>query len=190
MLAGCASLPVGKPVAIGSSLGPLLAANVRFACPEAMTGYAQCFALVRTDSFGERSPRVHGYAPSDLQTAYELPSRTRGVGQTIAVVDSGDNPNAEVDLNTYRSHFGLPRCTIRNGCFQKLNQNGYAGDYPPSSAGDGVEIDLDIEMVSASCPLCRIMLVEGCRDLRTRRARLGTACRQIPVPNAFSSLRR
>jgi subtilase family serine protease len=161
MLAGCAMLPTDKPTPVESSLGPLLAPNVRFACPEEMTGYAQCLALIRTDSFGERSPRIHGYTPSDLQAAYDLPSRIRGLGQTIAVVDSGDNPNAEVDVNTYRSHFGLPRCTISNGCFQKLNQNGRAGDYPPSSAGDGVEIDLDIEMVSASCPLCHIMLVEA-----------------------------
>ena len=161
MLAGCAMLPTGKLTPDESSLGPLLAPNVRFACPEEMTGYAQCLALIRTDSFGERSPRIHGYTPSDLQAAYHLPSRTRGLGQTIAVVDSGDNPHAEVDVNTYHRTSGYRDAPSATVAFKSSTRTVAAGNYPPSSAGDGVEIDLDIEMVSASCPLCHIMLVEA-----------------------------
>ena len=77
------------------------------------------------------------------------------------MIDSGDNPNAEWDLNQYRSTYGQPPCTTRNDCFAKLNQSGSAGNYPKADPGDGLEIDLDIEMVSATCPNCRIMLVEA-----------------------------
>jgi subtilase family serine protease len=155
------SAPGAPQSTADGTLGPQVAPNVRFACPQGKPGYAQCLALVRTDTFGSRGPGVSGYGPSDLQSAYNLPSSSRGFGQTIAVIDSGDNPKAEFDLNAYRAYFGQPPCTMSDGCFQKLNQDGYAGDYPPGSQGDGLEIDLDIEMVSAACPNCRIMLVES-----------------------------
>jgi hypothetical protein len=100
-----------------------------------------------------------GWTPADLQAAYHLP-KTGGKGQTIAIVDAYDNPNAEKDLAAYRSAFGLPACTTANGCFKKVNQRG--GTTPPEADADwGVEINLDIQAVSASCPGCKILLVEG-----------------------------
>jgi hypothetical protein len=134
-------------------------------CAPATPGTAQCLALRRTDAaarpaFTASSALVpSGYWPADIQSAYSLPAG-RGAGVTVAVVDAFDLPTAESDLAAYRSQFGLPPCTTVNGCFRKVNQNG--GSTPPfTDAGWGQEIALDMDMVSAACPNCNILLVEA-----------------------------
>jgi len=134
------------------------------ACAAAPAGHARCFAQVRTDVHGGRGVRAAtslpaGYGPSDLRSAYNLPSMG-GAGQTVGIIDAGDDPKAEADLAVYRSTYGLPPCTTTNGCFQKVNQRGVASPLP-ADQGWAVEIALDIQMVSASCPSCRIVLVEA-----------------------------
>jgi subtilase family serine protease len=101
-----------------------------------------------------------GYHPADLQSAYKLPSATAGTGQTVAIVDAFDDPNAESDLAVYRSTFGLPPCTTANGCFKKTDQNG-GTRFPRRDVGWAQEISLDLDMVSAICPNCNILLVEA-----------------------------
>ncbi len=101
-----------------------------------------------------------GYGPADLQSAYSLPSSTAGSGQTIAIVDAYDDPTAENDLGVYRSQYGLPSCTTANGCFKKVNENGTSTP-PNSNASWAQEISLDLDMVSAACPNCHILLVEA-----------------------------
>lgn len=125
-------------------------------------GYARCFALVRTDvkPMQGMQPNVAGYGPTDLQTAYNLPSSTNGTGQTVGIVDAFDNPNAESNLGTYRTNFGLSACTTANGCFKKVNQTG-GTSYPPGNHNWGAEISLDLDMASAICPNCHIVLVEA-----------------------------
>ena len=102
-----------------------------------------------------------GYGPADFQSAYNLPSATAGSGQTVAIVDAGDDPTAEADLAVYRAQYGLPPCTTANGCFEKVNQQGQQGNYPPVDGTWPIEESLDVDMVSAICPLCRIILVEA-----------------------------
>jgi subtilase family serine protease len=80
--------------------------------------------------------------------------------QTIAIVDAFDDPTAEADLGTYRGQFGLPACTTANGCFRKVDQNG-GTHYPRKNAGWALEISLDLDMASAICPSCHILLVEA-----------------------------
>ncbi len=104
----------------------------------------------------EVRPNVLGWGPADIQAAYNLPSASEGYGQIVAIVDAYDNPTVASDLATYRSHFGLPRAN-----FTKYNQEGRRGNYPRASVQYGREIDLDVEMVSASCPNCTIYLVEA-----------------------------
>ena len=60
-----------------------------------------------------------GLGPNDLQNAYGLPSVTAGSGQTVAIVDANDDPNAERDMATYRSTFGLIRLSNFEWLFQK-----------------------------------------------------------------------
>ena len=83
------------------------------------------------------------------------------MGQTVAVVDAYDAPTAEVDLNVYRTTYGLPPCTTANGCFTKVNQSGVQGTYPSVDTGWAQETSLDLDMVSAACPNCHILLVEA-----------------------------
>lgn len=103
---------------------------------------------------------VAGYGPTDIRSAYAL-SYSAGSGQTVAVVDAYDAPHAESDMGVYRTHFGLPPCTSANGCFKKLNQSGVQGSYPASNGGWAQEVSLDLDMVSAVCPHCHILLVEA-----------------------------
>ncbi len=123
-------------------------------------GYAHCMSIQMVGSQFHPNSGPAGYHPADLQSAYELPSSSAGAGQTIAIVDAYDDPNAEADLGVYRSTFGLAACTTGNGCFSKVNQTG--GKTPPSpDAGWAEEISLDLDMVSAVCPNCHILLVEA-----------------------------
>ncbi len=124
-------------------------------------GQARCFAVHRSHSNQPATAAAtpSGYGPSDLQSAYNLPDG--GSGQTVAIVDAQDDPNAESDLATYRAQYGLPACTTANGCFTKLNQNGQQGSYPAPDSGWAGEISLDLDMVSATCPGCHITLVEA-----------------------------
>ena len=102
---------------------------------------------------------TYGYQPADIRSAYAIPSG--GKGRVVAVVAAYNHPTAEADLAVYRSRFGITPCTTANGCFRKVNQRGVAGSYPPPDAGWAGEISLDLDMVSAVCQTCRILLVEA-----------------------------
>lgn len=101
-----------------------------------------------------------GLGAADIQAAYKLKG-LHANGRTVAIVDAMDDPNAEADLKVYRSHFGLPACTTANGCFKKINQNGGTSPLPAGDYGWAEEISLDLDMVSAACPDCHILLVEA-----------------------------
>jgi subtilase family serine protease len=125
---------------------------------------AQCDSQVVTQADGvtpaATTTYTNGYAPADLQSAYKLPSLTGGVGQTVAIVDAYNNPNAYNDLTAYRSRFGLPLC-LNGTCFRQVNQNGQTSPLPAGNVGWGQEIALDLDMASAICPNCSILLVEA-----------------------------
>jgi subtilase family serine protease len=106
------------------------------------------------------APTGVGFGPASLQSAYKLPSSTAGSGQTVAVVDAMDDPNAASDLATYRADWSLPACG--SGCFSKVGQTGSTTSLPRASGTSGwaTEESLDVDMVSAICPLCHIILVE------------------------------
>jgi subtilase family serine protease len=100
---------------------------------------------------------IPGLHPSDLVSAYSLPSAN--AGGTVAIVDAYDDLTAEQDLNVYRATFGLGLCTTSNGCFRKVDQRG-GTSYPALNLPWSDEIALDLDMVSAACPKCKIVLVE------------------------------
>src|SRR4051794_3541965 len=154
--------------------GAAMAAPGRYhhrVCTAPAVGHAACHALVVT-----RSPGAHakpmaesraaaaaatpsGYGPSDLRSAYAL-TTSGSSARTVAIVDAYDDPTAASDLATYRSQYGLPACTTASGCFRKVNQNGSTTP-PRADAGWAQEISLDLDMASAICPNCKILLVEA-----------------------------
>jgi len=79
---------------------------------------------------------------------------------TLGIVDAYDDPAIESDLAVYDSEYGLPACTIANGCLRKVNQTG-GTTYPVSNAGWALEISLDVEVAHGLCPNCTILLVEA-----------------------------
>ncbi len=145
--------PTAAQLGLWPSAGPAVSV-----CGAVPAGSARCLALIRTDIKGVLRPAIPaGYGPSDLQTAYNLTSYSanNGSGQTVAIVDAYDDPNAESDLAVYRSQYGLSACTTANGCFSKVKQGSTA------NTGWAEEESLDVDMASAICPNCHIILVEA-----------------------------
>lgn len=144
-------------------------------CPTEIVGQARCHSWIGVDPNGQPfvTAGPSGYGPADLQAAYKLAatSAANGAGVTVAIVDAYDDPNAESDLAAYRLQFGLPVCPSSNGCFRKVDQSG-GQNYPRADAGWSEEISLDLDMVSAICPNCHILLVEAASSTLTN---LGTA---------------
>jgi hypothetical protein len=101
----------------------------------------------------------HGLTAANLRSAYGI-TGTGSAGRTVAVVDAMDDPNAEADLAVYRTAMGLPPCSTANGCFRKVDAHGGTG-YPTPDAGWSREIALDLDMISAACSDCHILLVEA-----------------------------
>jgi streptogramin lyase len=144
-------------------------------CPPAAGLAAECNmvidpALVRTASgyqLPSGAPLVGGtgveggFSPKDLQSAYAL-TKSGGTGQTVAVVDAYGDKAVNGDLAEYRKEYKLGECTEANKCFKKVNVLGVEGSYPKEGPEIwGAETALDVEMVSAVCEQCHILLVEA-----------------------------
>lgn len=156
------------------------AAHTIRSCAPAKPGFVSCFAIVRTDKTMTKAQAERpnatpsGYGPSSIQSAYKL-SGLSASGRTVAIVDAYNDPTAEADLGVYRSQFGLPACTSANGCFKKVSQTGSTTSLPATNASWAQEISLDLDMVSAACPSCHILLVEAST---ASTANLGTGVNQ------------
>jgi hypothetical protein len=143
----------------------------RDVCPVDGRGRRLCDLKVRTDEHGhfKVTSTPAGYGPPDLQSAYGLPVNG-GAGKIVAIWGAqADYPNAESDLAVYRAQYGLPPCTSQNGCLVKIDGSGGTNYPPPGQDGWIFETAVDLEAVSAACPGCAIILVEG-GDLGTALA--------------------
>ena len=163
-------LAVIAPATAGAAATTGRHVTTEHACAKPLTpGGPVCYALIRTDIPQVRANALtpeltpSGYGPTDLRSAYNLAtaSASDGGGATVAVMEAADDPDLESDLATYRAQYGLPACTTANGCFSKVNGSGQQGNYPPGDTGWGGEASLDVEMVSAICPNCHILVVES-----------------------------
>jgi Ricin-type beta-trefoil lectin domain len=132
----------------------------------AMPGQMACMVLIRRGArlAGPDAGSPDGYTPQDLQGAYGLTAAAAkpGGGETIAVVDAFNDANAASDLAQYRAKFGLPACTTASGCLTIMNEHG-GTKLPKSDSSGGWELEesLDLDMVSAICPNCSIVLLEA-----------------------------
>ncbi|MFD8495667.1 S8 family serine peptidase [Amycolatopsis sp. NPDC059657] len=131
----------------------------RVACPDDKPGYVRCLTSY-TPAVRGLADVPSGWGATDLAAAYRLPAGG-GADTLVAISIAYDAPNLESDLNTYRAQFGLPACTTANGCFRKVNQRGDATPLPAFQSGWAIESTLDVSMVSAACPSCRILVVEA-----------------------------
>jgi subtilase family serine protease len=148
--------------------GTLLAEHgVREVC-----GNDTCQAQVVTTAPGSATPLSTstpvGLGADDLARAYDFPPGWVGNRGTVAIVDFGAYPTLESDLAVYRAQYHLPPCTTANHC---LRVTGLDGGAPPPASGNAedqqaeefsaVETSLDVDMVSAACPGCRIVVELG-----------------------------
>ena len=164
-LAGAALVAGLFSARVGAAVPADRSAQLRHACAPAHDRTATCFAVSRgpagrSGADPSTADGPSGLTPTQIADAYKLPV-DRGVGKTVAIVDAYDDPHAESDLAVFRKQFGLPACTTANGCFRKVNQRGIAKPLPRPDSGWSQEIALDVQAVSAACPQCHILLVEG-----------------------------
>jgi uncharacterized repeat protein (TIGR01451 family) len=131
-----------------------------------------------------------GTTPSQIRHAYGFDLITfnngtiagDGTGETIAIVDAFDDPNAASDLHQFDLQFNLPDPT-----FTKVNQSGGKA-LPQPDAGWAVEIALDIEWAHAIAPKAKILLVEASSaDLSNLGAAVAFAASQPGVVAVSSS---
>ena len=102
-----------------------------------------------------------GLSPSVIKGAYGFSTNpAAGSGQTVAIVDAYDDPNAEADLGVFTGQYSLPSCVASNGCFTKVNQTG-GTKYPRTDSGWALEISLDVQWAHAIAPGAKILLVEA-----------------------------
>ena len=152
---------------------PQISANipgVKQACgTPTRPGQMACMALIggHRQYFGPDAgaPPGPSYDPAELQNAYGLTAAAQAPahGETVAIVDSYNDPRASTDLAEYRSAYGLPPCDVGNKCLSVENQYGGKQNLPRADGSGGWELEesLDLDMVSAICPYCSIILVEA-----------------------------
>lgn len=180
VVAGLAAVPAAasaaasRPAAGGgppAAPAPRLPGDERRVCPVATRpGQMECQSVYQLAGPGPNAPafvsaaaRVPGLSPSSLRSAYglALAAARKGRGETVAIVDAYRDPDAARNLASYRRHFGLGSCPTSSGCLRIVNQDGRSGPLPKKNANWAVEESLDLDMVSAICPRCRLLLVEA-----------------------------
>jgi len=168
---------IGRPAAAGAA--PTMPGGVRPACAApTQPRQESCLALGPSAKLpGGRISAAATQAPlsaTQLQNAYNLVSAAASAttdGELVAVVDAYDDPDAQADLAAYRTMEGLAACdtSTEAGCLTIVNQSGQASPLPGVDPGvnggtpGGWELEesLDVDMVTAICPGCHILLVEA-----------------------------
>ena len=86
----------------------------------------------------------------------------------MAIVDAFGYPAASNDLAVYRKSMGLAACTTSNGCLRIVNQSGRTTPLPKPNADASddwrAEEAVDLQMASALCPNCKLLLVQANSD--------------------------
>jgi subtilase family serine protease len=171
----------------------IAAGNFIQACPQIVFGEGRCLALGLRDT--SQAPRsepgtsgsVSGYGPAQLQAAYNIAGAAKkDKGGLVALVEAGGDPNLAKDLAVYRKQFGLPRCDRASGCLRIVNQDGRIRPHPPVIDGWLAEQSLDVDMVSANCPNCRILVVEASTSLGDAE-RTAAKAHPVAISNSWGS---
>jgi len=119
------------------------------------------------------SSKPFGYTPTQILHAYGFDQvANQGDGQVIGIVDAFDVPALEADLAVFDSTFGLPACTVANGCLTVVFSTGVR---PAQNNGWSVETSLDVQWAHAIAPNAKIVLVEA------KNGTLGSLLAAVPV---------
>lgn len=142
------------------------------------------------------------YGANQLRKAYGV-TEVGARYKVIAIVDAYHSESAYQDLVDYRAMYNLgpiENCTAqskpgmegsvitevpsgKNPCFMQLDQYGrVAVDHDTQDEGWAQETSLDIEMASAICPHCSILLVEA------KVANMANFDRAVAVAGAFKNV--
>ena len=131
-------------------------------------GEARCYARrIVTDVQPDAVPA--GLGATDIQNLYSIPAGATSGGAIIALVDVGGYPSALSDLNNYRSQYGLgtiAKCSSTlpapggPAYLSIVSETGSTQLPKANSEWEGEEA-LDMQMVSATCPDCSIVLVQA-----------------------------
>lgn len=121
-------------------------------------------AAYRFDNFWAKTPiqvyraaqkEPSGLTPLEVKRIYNLPMK--GGQGTIAIITAYDAPTIEHDLNVFSDRYGLPKCRVNNGCFEKHTMSS-------STAPNGtwaLEASLGVQWAHAIAPNAKILLVEA-----------------------------
>ncbi len=173
-----------SPVSSSASSATVSARTVlRVPCAtDTRVGYAHCNAVIvnagQLDTASHSSHATNAslgdggaYSPAYLQSAYNVASLStsqNAAGRIVAVVVAFNDPMLVSDLAHYRRSFNLPTCPRRpisegaTSCsIQVVNQNGAQSPLPAPSVGWSQEASIDVDMVSALCPTCQILVLEA-----------------------------
>ena len=185
LVSGADQFAAGSSPLLQSVPPPQIWSTIPACSNEERPGVAHCDAIVRTDVAARAERPLGGraapagtfadngaYSPAYLQSAYNVAALDSahggGVGQIVAIVDAYDDPNLASDLAYYRTYFGLVPCpsgvvsSAASGCvLQQVNQYGAASPLPTANGSWAIEEAIDVEMVSAICPNCQLLLVEA-----------------------------
>ena len=155
-------------------------------------GFAQCDAIAIAGPDGkvlQSAKPLAAFTPDDIQKAYNLKG-LKSHGATVAIVDAYGYPTAEADLAQFRKTYGLPDCTTKNGCLRIIGQD---GGKPPSGSNSGWDLEqaLDVDMVSAACPDCNILLVQtDSNSFKNLGAGVNQAAKEkgvVAISNSYSA---
>jgi subtilase family serine protease len=134
-------------------------------CPQpASPGVMRCSIVVHSQISVQpaNKPASGSLSPGQLRSAYGLSQAAQASNKdTIAIVDAYNDWHATGDLAKYRSYYGLGACKESTKCLRVVNQKGTTAWYPKGNSGWAEEESLDLDMVSAICPKCKILLVES-----------------------------
>jgi subtilase family serine protease len=195
---GARAIPIGaRAIPIGARAIPIN--NVTnpptlSVCGIPILGGAACGAIRRTDIIPALSlltNAIPGFQPADLAEAYSngVPANA-GTGQTIGIVVANDDPNADSDLAVYRSTFGLSACRVSSGCLRIVNGASPSSALPAPDQNWAQETSIDLDMASAMCPNCKLLLVEApSADIEALTAGMQTAVSlgATVVSNSFTT---
>jgi subtilase family serine protease len=160
-----ASGPSASPRFVRAYHAARLPSGFTQVCPQpASPGVMRCSIVVHSQVSLQvaNKPSSAALSPGQLRSAYGLNQAAQASNKgTVAIVDAYNDSHATGDLAKYRGYYGLPACKESTKCLRVVNQKGTTAWYPKGNSGWAEEESLDLDMVSAICPKCKIILVES-----------------------------